>query len=305
MADNHTNANSSALLDAGSVSFKCLKPLESCVMVGNVISFFINTFHLWVISQLGTLKGTPYCYVLINITLADILHNVASIIFYSCYEFFIVNLNYGEPELRAPIRIVTLCSHYVGFHVFLLASMEKYLAICTPFSYESSVIIRRLPVNFVLVWLYIFSLSTVLTLTEVLNLTPWMNSAGNVVILTICFAVTPNTLSGTLLIKVYRELKRMRNRSQNSSDNDGKTKTSMYLIIIFTLEIIVFLLNSICVITLYTTGESVLCHIWNAFIKAPCTILNAVIYGWRTQSYRQHVRRVFGCNRSQIGNVEG
>ena len=79
----------------------------------------------------------------------------------------------------------------------------------------------------------------------------------------------------------------------------------MYLIIIFTLEMIVFLLNSICIIVMHSTGVVVVCKIWNGFIKAPYTILNAVIYGWRTQSYRQYVHELIGCNRRRIGIAEG
>ena len=209
-----------------------------------------------------------------------------------------------DSELRIPISVMMFVSNYISFHVFLVASVEKYLAICKSFSYKSSALVRWLPVNFFIVWLYIFSLGTIVSFINVLNLIPGISNLGITVFRTVVFAVTPNLLSCTLLIKVYKELKRMRNRSELSSQESAKTNATMYLIIIFTLEMMVFLLNSVCVIFIHSTGNSLLCTIWNAFIKAPYTILNAVIYRWRTQSYRQHVRTLFGRNQRQISIAE-
>ena len=297
MAENTTSSNASLPVDNNSERLECSDPLEIFTAVVNVIAFLINTFHLGIISRLETLKGTRYRCVLINIALADILHNIIMAMAYSCYKVALIIFIYGKPELRIPLTTLVFTSNYISFHVFALASMEKYLAICKPFSYESSVIVRRLPVNFVIVWLYVFSLAAIFSITEA--------NSRVTALRTSVLAIAPSLLSVTLLIKVYRELRRMRIRSQNSSEDSDKTKAAMYLIIIFTLEMIVFLLNSICVIVLHSTGESLICEIWNAFIKAPYTILNTVIYGWRTQSYRQYVRKLFGCNQRRVGIAEG
>ena len=305
MVDNTTGSNTSLLADNGSNVLECSNPLELFTTVVNVIALVINCLHLWIISRLRTLKGTPYRCVLINLALADIVHNVYMATFYSCYKFFIINFSRGEPELRIPITMAMFIRNYISFHVFALASMEKYLAICKPFSYKSSVIVRRLSVNFFIVWLYVVSPSTGFAIVEALDLIPWMTNVRMTVLRTSVLAIAPSLLSGTLLIKVYQELRRMRIRSQNSSKDSDKTKAAMHLIIIFTLEVIVFLLNSICVIVMHSTGVVVICKIWNAFIKAPYTILNAVIYGWRTRSYRQYVRELISCNQRRVGIAEG
>ena len=305
MSQNTTSADSSLLGDVGGERFQCVKPLEIFTVMINVIAFVINSFHLCIISRLEALKGTKYRCVLINVVLADITNTIGMAIFYSCHEFLLVSYTNGAPELRIPISFMLFISNYISFHVFLVASVEKYLAICKPFSYNSSVLISWLPLNFVIVWLYIFSLGTIVSLINVLNLIPGLSNLEMTVFRTAVFAVAPNLVSGTLLIKVYKELKRMRNRCEISAQDDDKTNAAMYLIIIFTLEMIVFLLNSGCVIFIHSTNNPVLCTIWNAFIKAPYTVLNTVIYGWRTQSYRQHVRKLFGCNRHRIGVAEG
>ena len=304
MAENITSSNASLLVNNGSERFECSDALEVFTAVVNFIAFLLNTFHLCVISRLDTLKGTQYRCVLINIALADILHNVIVAVSYSCYKIVLVTFEYGEPELRIPLSIVVFTRNYISFHVFALASMEKYLAICKPFSYESSVIARRLPVNFVIVWLYVFSFSTVFAFIVGLDLIPGMSNIEMTVFRTLVLAVAPSLLSGTLLIKVYGELRRMRIRSQNSSEDGDKTKAAMYLIIIFTLEMIVFLLNCVCIIVAGYTGGMVFFNIWIAFIKAPYTILNTVIYGWRTQPYRWYIRKLIDCNRRRIGIIE-
>ena len=271
----------------------------------DMVSLLINSFHLFIILRLEALKGTKYRCVLINIALTDIVTSITSAMFYSCHDFFIFNYALGEPELRIPIMVMILPSNYVSFHVFLVASMEKYLAICKPFSYQSSVLVRWLPLSFVIVWLYIFSLGTTVAVINVLNLIPGISNLGMTVFRTAVFAVAPNLVSGTLLVKVYKELKRMRNRSEISAQDSEKANATMYLIIIFTLEMIVFLLNCVCVIVVNSTGNSLICDIWSGFIKAPYSILNTVIYGWRTKSYRQYVRKLFGCNQRWVGIAEG
>ena len=303
MAQNFTSANAS--IPNGNLGFQCVKPFDLFTLIVNAISFLMNSLHLCIILRLETLKRTKYRCVLINIILADITNTFIMILLFSCYDFFTFNFTYGEPELQIPIAVMLIPSNYISFHVFLVASMEKYLAICKPFSYESSRLVTRLPLNFFIIWLYIFVFGTGFAVIEAINPIAGMSAVGYVVLRTIVFAIAPNLLSGILLTKVYRELNRTRSQSWNSADDSEKRKAAMYLIIIFTLEMIVFVLNSICIIVLYCTGELVICKIWNGFIKAPYTMLNTVIYGWRTQSYRQYVRKVIGCNPRQVGNAEG
>ena len=305
MSQNTTSANSSLLGDVGGGKFECVKPLETFTATINLISFVINSFHLGIISRLEALKGMKYRCVLINVALADITNTIGAAILYSCNEFFLLSYTHGVPELRILISFIMFVSTYISFHVFLVASLEKYLAICKPFGYQSSVLVRWLPLSFVIIWLYIFSLGMIFPLIDALNVIPGISNLEITSFGTATFAVAPNLVSSILLIKVYKELKRMGNRSEVSAQDSEKTNAAMYLITIFTLEMIVLLLNSTCIIFAHSTGSPVLCTIWNAFIKAPHTILNTVIYGWRTQSYRQHVRKLFGCNRHWIGVVEG
>ena len=116
MVQNLTSTNTSIL--GGFERFQCAGPLEIFAVIVNVISLLINSFHLRIISQLETLKETPYPCVLINIALADIVTTILSVISFTCYDFFVFNYAAGEPELRIPVVIAKILLNYIGFHVF-------------------------------------------------------------------------------------------------------------------------------------------------------------------------------------------
>ena len=120
----------------------------------------------------------------------------------------------------------------------------------------------------------------------------------------IVMAAFPSTVSIVLLTSVCKELKRMKNQSATVTDNGEERKAAIYLIIVFTMEMIVFLLNVACITILSYTNTLVLCKIWNLAIKAPHTMANTAIYGWRTKAYQQHVRRMFGCKPSRVESTE-
>ena len=145
MALNTTSFNVS--VPGSSDGFESLKPLEAFTVMINVMSFIINSFHLGIISRLEALRGTKYRCVLITVVLADITKTMGMAIFYRCNEFILLNYMHGVSEVRIPISVMMFIINYISFHAFLVASMEKYFAICKPFTYQSTVFIRWLPVK--------------------------------------------------------------------------------------------------------------------------------------------------------------
>ena len=133
---------------------------------------FIFVFNIC----LEALKGTKYCCVLINIILADINNTTAMAMFYSYYDFVLANYMHREPEVRIPVSVSILISNHISLRVFVVANIEKSFAICKPFAYQSSVLVRWLPLNIVTVWLYILSLGTIVSLINALNLIPGMSN---------------------------------------------------------------------------------------------------------------------------------
>ena len=100
---------------------------------------------------------------------------------------------------------------------------------------------------------------------------------------------------------------RQRVRKAMKTTNVGQAKGdkgAMYHIIIFTLEMIVFALNVLVILISNQTSITIWALIWNGFVKAPYTVANPIIYGWRTRSYRKHVRRMFGCQAASVESCE-
>ena len=284
------------------MTYACFKAWDMIVFGTNVLSLVINTFHLVILLRLESLRGTKYRHVLINLSLADIVNVIGIASFYSCYNRSVDNYISGELSVRLPFTMFLIPATYASFPIFLVASAEKYLAICKPYSYQSSIIVRRLPVVFAMAWLFIFTTSTSLAMVVTHSTAPWVNGWQFRMLETMALAVFPNTVTIVLLANVGRELKRMQNQSATVTDNGEEKKAAVYLIIIFTMEMIVFLLNTACITVIFVTGNATICKIFNSAIKAPHTIANTVIYGWRTTAYQQHVRKMFGCKPSQVSN---
>ena len=289
MSMNTTAANSSLGSDMESTTPACFKPLDGAIAVTNIISFLVNLFHLIVLSRLQSLRGTKYRNILYNISLADIVNTISVASLYSCYDTNLFTFMARELSTRIPLNVFVGLGNYIAFFVFMVASAEKYLAICKPYSYQSSIIVRRLPVMFAMAWLFVLTASIILIIALTQSAAPWVRGWQWTVLSLTIMVIIPNTVTIILLTNVGRELKRMSNQSATVTDNGEERKAAIYLIIVFTMEMIVFLLNAICLIILYHTNTLLVCKIWNLVIKAPHTMANTVIYGWRTKSYQQDV----------------
>ena len=289
MSQNLTTANLSLSSDVEPKTYVCFKTWDMIILAMNTISLFNNTFHLAILLRLESLRSTKYRHVLINITLADIVNVIGISSFYSCYDRSLDNYIGEELSPRLPFTTFIIHFTYISYPVFLVASVEKYLAICKPYSYQSSIIVRRLPVMFAMAWLFVLTASIILIIALTQSTAPWVRGWQWTVLSLTIMVIIPNTVTIILLTNVGRELKRMSNQSATVTDNGEERKAAIYLIIVFTMEMIVFLLNAICLIILYHTNTLLVCKIWNLVIKAPHTMANTVIYGWRTKSYQQDV----------------
>lgn len=304
MSQNLTTTSSSLSSDVETATAVCSKPWDVLIFIIHTISLLVNIFHVAVLSRLESLRGKKYRWILINLSLADMSYVISMGSLYLCYDVNMFTFLAGEPILRIPWRIPILHSTYISYFIFLVASVEQYLAICKPYSYQSSFIIRKLSVVLAMAWLFVFLASTSFTIVGTFSTAPWVAGWQFRVLDIVTLAVIPNSITITLLTKVGGELKRMKNQSASVTDNGEEKKAAVYLIIIVTMEMIVFLLNIICIIIVYTTGIVTICKIWNFSIKAPHTIANTVIYGWRTKAIHQHIRKMFGCKPSHIVNPE-
>ena len=302
MSQNLTTTSSSLSSDVETATAVCSKPWDVLIFIIHTISLLVNIFHVAVLSRLESLRGKKYRWILINLSLADMSYVISMGSLYLCYDVNMFTFLAGEPILRIPWRIPILHSTYISYFIFLVASVEQYLAICKPYSYQSSIIVRRLPAVFAVAWLFVSIISTCVAIMN--QSSPfWTRNWQFTVLQVMILAVAPNVVSATLLINVGKELNRMKNQSAFVADNGKEKKAAIYVIIVFAMEMAVFLLNMVCIIISHTSTETA-CEVWNAVVKAPHTIANTVIYGWRTKAYQEHVRKIFGFKSSRIGSAE-
>ena len=309
MERNSTGLNASSITESDTWQLECFTPIDTAVSVMNLASFIINAFHLSIILRLESLKGTSYRYVLINIALADMCHTARVSVSRICDHIYTFYMVAGELGVRIALRSVLLAATGISYHIFLIASVQKYLAICKPINYQSSIISRRLPAVFAVVWLYVVVMCTSFSAIDILyNMPLWFIQLPSVIL-----TITPNLISSCLLIKVYKAMNRrsrektrhgMKSQQQRAKVEEEEMRNATYLMIIFNMEMIVFVIQLIALTLYLSLDVTYILLIWSGFVKAPYTVANTVIYGWRTKAYRQRVRKVLGCKAVQVTSPE-
>ena len=309
MERNSTGLNASSITESDTWQLECFTPIDTAVSVMNLASFIINAFHLSIILRLESLKGTSYRYVLINIALADMCHTARVSVSRICDHIYTFYMVAGELGVRIALRSVLLAATGISYHIFLIASVQKYLAICKPINYQSSIISRRLPAVFAVVWLYVVVMCTSFSAIDILyNMPLWFIHLPSVIL-----TITPNLISSCLLIKVYKAMNRrsrektrhgMKSQQQRAKVEEEEMRNATYLMIIFNMEMIVFVIQLIALTLYLSLDVTYILLIWSGFVKAPYTVANTVIYGWRTKAYRQRVRKVLGCKAVQVTSPE-
>lgn len=297
MALNETTWNASAAEDESSQVLQCVPLWGMVCLVTNSTAFFINVFHLFVISRLESLKGSKYRCVLISISLTDMTWLLVVMLSSSCSGFFLSIYRSKEPSKRLPVLITIYIATYNSYYVFLIAIVEKYMAICKPLCYDSSIIVRKLPAAFVLAWTLVAVLATTRALLETFIPTGSFASSG---LWKVCFVllltVLPSTVAGVLVTKIYVELRRMRVISPKVNET---ADAAMYLIIIFSLEMIALIINLVSLGIFLFSGIGIYIIMWISFVKPTYTVSNVVIYGWRTKTYKQYVCGMLPCESSR------
>ena len=148
------NTSSSASSEGDATSINGYNDWGVGIATINTISLIMNTFHVIIVSRMPSLKGHPYKYILIHITLADMCSAVLLIWVYSCLEAFVrvIMLTSKFPIAQIIINWPIYTSHWI----FLVAGIEQYYSICKPLVYESSRFVEKLPLIMILTWVLSF-----------------------------------------------------------------------------------------------------------------------------------------------------
>ena len=244
-----------------SLTFSCTSQHELCNIYNSIVyiptntaSIIINLLHLLVLSKIPGLKELNYFWVLVNLTLGDIGMSVAGILIVNCEiwnsgNFFTIIVSYA----------VIGCAFQVRYWLLTLAVLDRYYAVCKPFKYATSKFINNIGKWAAAGWI----LNAMLTLTDAflscslfcfdsleerfpelsLDVSKYLN------ITIILSAVLLTMVSKVLLIKVFVELKRMKQR-RNATVEDKETQSeTRYIINVFVIFYVSIIPNLVLVIS--------------------------------------------------------
>ena len=287
------NTSFSASNEGDTTSNNCYNDWGVGITTVNAISLVMNAFHLIIISRMPSLKGHPYKYILIHITLADMCSAAMLIWVYSCLEAFfrVVMVTNKFPIVLNMVSWPINTSHWI----FLVAGIEQYYSICMPLVYKSSRFVDKLPVIMILTWVISFCWTIIYVVVGMIvdpstAVNPsWIRHIYTTV------NYLPLILAAIPLTMVVKELTKMRKKTLAANQRQS-LRASVYLIIIYMIFTVFGLFDLVTTYihivdpTLLKFPAQRLRNISKAFYG----VLNTVIYGFRTKAYRQEIRKLLG-----------
>ena len=265
----------------------------------NGVSMVINIIHLITIAAMEYLKGLPYRWILVHITLADIGSALTLTATYTCLPGLVL-ISKLTPNIQ-PLPALVAWPQYTSYWIFLIAFIERYYGICRPLLYSASTFKRYLAWILALTWLLNGSLLALMVALRPVagnELVIYLRASR---ILNIAARYVPLVLSAIPLTKIIKALIRMRGSRKNDRQ---MRRASVYLIIIYSL------------FTLFSTFDSVITSIATAhpflmpfratrlinITKPVYGIINTVIYGLRSKAYRTQLRKMF-CRENRVATT--
>lgn len=115
----------------------------------------------------------------------------------------------------------------------------------------------------------------------------------------IIFKMVPLLITIVFLIPIMKELTKMAGH-QIPAGEEQVRNAAMYLIIIFSIFSVYSLFDiavSICTMIIKFDFTFLLLERIRNLIKGWYAIVNTIVYGWRTETYRRHIRDQFKCVR--------
>ena len=267
----------------------------------NGVSMVINIIHLITIAAMESLKGLPYRWILIHITLADIGSALTLTAAYICLPGFVL-ISKLTPNTR-PLSALIMWPQYMSYWIFLIASIERYYGICRPLLYSASTFTQRLSWILALTWLLNGSLTAVVV---ALNLLTLNNLTIYIQVSQIFFLgdrYVPLLVSAIPLFKIIKELIRMRGRSLAGEDTQIR-RASVYLIIIYSLFIFFSMFDLVMssIDIMYPDLIPFRAERLRNITKPLYGIINTVIYGLRSKAYRTQLRKMF-CRENRVATT--
>ena len=284
----------------------------------NIISVIVNLLHILVLVNMPGLKEKNYFWILLNLTLADIVGAIALAISSSCsiYELLIsAETAIGVALILFGQQSSLMCRYFQ----LTLACFDRYYAVYKPFDYNTSRLINNIGKLSALSWIITTSIPIVkVSLTvdeaclgefstyEISISTPngWFD------IFTSCFIAVPSLVTAVLLIKVSRELKRMSARGNMTSEDREVKSATRYVIgtcVMFYCSVIP-LVAGLCLHGIIGDPRNPIIRAFLITIAICQTLYgigDVILYGFINPPYVQRIKAIFGrfCCKSKVSPI--
>ena len=273
-------------------------PIEITLVGLNLLSVFINSLHLFILSKISSLRGTPYLCLLQFIAGVDVADGLVCALRASCFPRKL--LQSSRPLSAVVTVFASLLT--VKYYMVMSIAIERVIALAYTMKYKRSLFIRKISL-----WLSL-QIAVVMLESVVHNAFCYND---------ICISTHygPNDISGfwpskiiiamrvavslviaALMARVFYELWKMRKQSLTNQQREIIAATKSVMIIcgmliccLFPPFISLSLIRNHSVTHRATSPISLI-----AFILY--SIMNSVVYGWRTDKYRQVVAGFFRCH---------
>lgn len=280
--------------------------LDQTAITLNSISLLINILHVIVLSQMKSLKNTPYRAVLYNIAFSDIYYGLSELLrLLRKREYF--------PVAFIPWIIVfnTVTNGGLMARYWLMAASttERFVAVCRPMRYSTSAYINYLHFWMIPYWIapILLSLSKEVIDPKIcltyhfgpLNL----GSKYAPVIIYLSEAI-PLLFACIALTLVIIELWKMKKRSL--SEHEKEVMRATLYVVVITGILVVFMMYPLIQQILITKKLVVHGMFYvGQLIYAFYGIVNTVIYGAMTPAYRRQIQIMFRRDENAIMQDSG
>lgn len=285
---------------------------EMTAIVINSVSILTNILHLIVLRKIkiSNIQGAAYLRIIEIMSVADIISSITAMTRTLCG----LRLLYYHHSLLLTAVSSTLFDAPAmwRFYVLVVATADRYTAVCHPHRYKRSIITTRTTATCLLLFaacicilairdIILFDnlcLDTVLGPSSTLRST-WASIFNSAV------GLIPLVLVAVLSILLIKELYRMRNRAMDNQQQ-SITNAAKYVLIVNTLYftcLIPILVWIIC--QTYFPNDDHSIFSWVSYdLFAAYGIVNSMLFLWVSKSYRQTAAGLICCVAARARELE-
>ena len=268
----------------------------------NLLSVVINSLHLFILSKISLLRGTPYLRLLQFIAGVDVADGLVCALRASCFPRKLLQSS------RPLSAVVTVLASLLTLKYYMVLSIviERVLALVFPMNYKTNLFIRKISL-----WLSL-QIAAVMLESVVHNAVFYYdiciitqygpNDVSGVWTSKIITAmrVLPSSLILILITSVFAKLWKMRKQTLTTPEKEVVAATKSVMIIsLMMISCLIPPFLTLILLPTYSLSHHTLTTSGLIFFTL-YSIMNSVVYGWRTEKYRQVVAGIFRCRRGDL-----